>query len=176
MMNHSTGVRRGSSLRHLLQMRSGLAFDEAALYADSTSQLITEGFDAALAAFTRRDLTRYALAHPMAFRPGEAWSCSTVDSQLLSAAFQALTGRLLEAYASQRLFSALGITDWNWPADANGVSLGGVGLELTPRDMAKFGFLYLNHGVWDGQELLRPDWVQRSTAPQRNGGLLGLFD
>jgi len=160
---------RNISLRHLLQMRSGLAFDEAALYADSTSQLITEGFDAALAAFTRRDLTRYALAHPMAFRPGEAWSYSTVDSQLLSAAFQALTGRSLEAYASQRLFSALGITDWNWPADANGVSLGGVGLELTPRDMAKFGFLYLNHGVWDGQELLRPDWVQRSTAPQGSG-------
>lgn len=157
------------SLRHLLQMRSGLAFDEAALYEDSTSLFITQGFDAALAAFTQRDLTRYALEHPMAYRPGEAWSYSTVDSQLLSAAFSALTDQSLEAYAGQRLFPALGINDWNWPADANGVTLGGVGLELTPRDMAKLGFLYLNRGVWDGRELLRPEWVRLSIAPQDHG-------
>jgi CubicO group peptidase (beta-lactamase class C family)/sugar lactone lactonase YvrE len=160
---------RNISLRHLLQMRSGLAFDEEALYEDASSRLITEGYDAATAAFTQRDLTRFALDHDMAHRPGEAWSYSTIDSQLLSAAFGALTGQSLEDFASQRLFSALGIDDWNWPADANGVSLGGVGLELTPRNMAKLGFLYLNRGVWDGQELLRPDWIRLSTTPQGSG-------
>jgi CubicO group peptidase (beta-lactamase class C family) len=160
---------RNISLRHLLQMRSGLAFDEEALYEDTSSRLITGGYDAATAAFTQRDLTRFALDHDMAHRPGEAWSYSTIDSQLLAAAFGALTGQSLEDFASRRLFPALGIDDWNWPADANGVSLGGVGLELTPRDMAKLGLLYLNRGMWDGQELLRPDWVRLSTTPQGSG-------
>lgn len=160
---------RNISLRHLLQMRSGLAFDEGALYEEASARWATEGFSATLAAYTQRDLTSFGLGHSMAYRPGEAWSYSTVDSQLLSAAFGALTGQSLEDFASQRLFSALGIDDWIWPADANGVSLGGMGLELTPRDMAKLGFLYLNRGAWDGQELLRPDWVRLSTTPQGSG-------
>lgn len=160
---------RNISLRHLLQMRSGLAFDEGALYEEASARWATEGFSATLATYTQRDLTSFGLGHSMAYRPGEAWSYSTVDSHLLSAAFGALTGQSLEDFASRRLFPALGIGDWNWPADAQGVSLGGVGLELTPRDMAKLGFLYLNRGTWDGQELLRPDWVRLSTAPQGSG-------
>lgn len=160
---------RNISLRHLLQMRSGLAFDEGALYEEASARWATQGFSATLASYAQQDLARFGLGHPMAYRPGEAWSYSTMDSQLLSAAFQALTGQSLEAYASQRLFPALGVDDWNWPADASGVSLGGVGLELTPRDMAKFGFLYLNRGLWDGQDLLQPDWVRLSTAPQGSG-------
>jgi len=160
---------RNISLRHLLQMRSGLAFDEGVLYEEASALWATEGFSATLATYTQRDLTSFGLGHSMAYRPGEAWSYSTVDSQLLSAAFGALTGQSLEDFASQRLFPGLGIDDWNWPADAQGVSLGGMGLELTPRDMAKLGFLYLNRGTWDGQELLSPDWVRLSTTPQGSG-------
>lgn len=160
---------RNISLRHLLQMRSGLAFDEGALYEETSALWATEGFSATLAAYTQRDLTSFGLGHSMAYRPGEAWSYSTADSQLLSAAFQALTGQSLEAYAGQRLFPALGIDEWRWPSDAKGVTIGGATLELIPRDMAKLGFLYLNRGTWDGQELLRPDWVRLSTTPQGNG-------
>lgn len=160
---------RNISLRHLLQMRSGLAFDEGALYEETSALWATEGFSATLAAYTQRDLTSFGLGHSMAYRPGEAWSYSTADSQLLSAAFQALTGQSLEAYAGQRLFPALGIDEWRWPPDAKGVTIGGATLELIPRDMAKLGFLYLNRGTWDGQELLRPDWVRLSTTPQGNG-------
>jgi CubicO group peptidase (beta-lactamase class C family)/sugar lactone lactonase YvrE len=177
LREHFAGVlqpdQRKISLRHLLQMRSGLAFDEEALYEEASALWAGQGYDAALASYTGRDLTGYALGHPMAHRPGEAWSYSTADSQLLSAAFQALTGRSLEAYAGQRLFSALGITEWRWLADAKGVSLGGLGLELTPRDMAKLGFLYLNRGAWDGQELLQPDWVRLTTTPQGSGVYAG---
>lgn len=160
---------RNISLRHLLQMRSGLAFDEGAFYEEASARVASQGYSATLASYAQQDLTSLGLSLPMAYRPGEAWSYSTMDSQLLSAAFSALTGQSLEAYASQHLFPTLGIDDWNWPADANGVSLGGAGLELTPRDMAKLGFLYLNRGAWDGQELLRPDWVQLSTTPQGSG-------
>ncbi len=160
---------RNISLRHLLQMRSGLAFDEGAFYEKASARVATQGYSATLASYTQQDLTSLGLGLPMDYRPGEAWSYSTMDSQLLSAAFSALTGQSLEDYASQRLFPALGIDDWNWPADASGVSLGGMGLELTPRDMAKFGFLYLNRGTWDDQELLRPDWVRLSTTPQSSG-------
>jgi CubicO group peptidase (beta-lactamase class C family) len=160
---------RNISLRHLLQMRSGLAFDEGALEEEASARWATQGYSATLATYTQRDLTSFSLGHSMAYRPGEAWNYTTLDPQLLSAAFGALTGQTLEDFASQRLFPALGIDDWNWLADVNGVSLGGTGLELTPRDMAKLGFLYLNRGVWDGQELLRPDWIRLSTTPQGSG-------
>jgi CubicO group peptidase (beta-lactamase class C family) len=160
---------RGISLRHLLQMRSGLAFDESAFVFDTLSSVGTAGYEGAAAAFAQRDVTAEALGHSMAYRPGEAWSYSTFDSQLLSAAFSALTGQPLADYAAQGLFPALGIAEWRWPADAKGVNLGGVGLEMTPRDMAKLGFLYLNRGVWDGQQFLTPDWVWLSTMPQGSG-------
>lgn len=160
---------RNISLRHLLQMRSGLAFDEGALYEEASARVASQGYSATLASYTQQDLTSLGLGLPMAYRPGEAWSYSTMDSQLLSAAFQALTGQPLGAYADRHLFPALGIRSWRWPGDAGGVTLGGVGLELRPRDMAKLGFLYLNRGVWDGQELLRPDWVRLSTTPQGSG-------
>jgi Tol biopolymer transport system component len=173
LREHFAGVlqrdQRSISLRHLLLMRSGLSFDENALYEEAASLWAIQGYGGAVATTVERDLTAYGLEHSMAYRPGEAWNYSTMDSQLLSAAFQALTGQSLDTYAGQRLFPVLGINDWNWPADAKGVTVGGATLELTPRDMAKFGFLYLNRGTWDGQELLRPDWVRLSTTPQGSG-------
>ena len=50
-----------------------------------------------------------------------------------------------------------------WADDPQGRNLGGFGLQLTPRDMAKIGYLYLNNGQWDGQEIISAGWVAAST-------------
>jgi CubicO group peptidase (beta-lactamase class C family) len=69
-------------------------------------------------------------------------------------------------FADAVLFQPLGITSRRWATDREGVNIGGIGLALTPRDMAKIGFLYLNQGIWDGQQIVSPAWVQFTTSPQ----------
>ena len=158
--------KKNVTLRHLLQMRSGIQFDEAAF----NDELAERGADATQF-FLSQDLTEYALNHPMAYPPDAAWNYSSLDLQLLSAVFSALGGQSLAEYAAGRLFPAIGVDESVWSADANGVSIGGNTLELTPRDMAKFGFLYLNRGQWDGQQVIPQEWVDRSTSAQGDGAL-----
>lgn len=163
----------GITLGDLLRMRSGIAWDEGKLEQDLSAVAMEGGPEAGIEFFNRLDITDYVLQNGVAFRPGEAWSYSSGDSNLLSAAFSALSGRSLEEYAAERLFPALGITTWDWIEDANGVNIGGIGLQLTPRDMAKFGYLYLNRGMWDGQQVIPANWVHASAYPQSEGLFTG---
>ena len=57
----------------------------------------------------------------------------------------------------------LNISNIHWELDGSGIPNGGWGLEITPRDMAKFGYLYLNNGTWDGQQIVPLEWVRVST-------------
>lgn len=69
----------------------------------------------------------------------------------------------LQKYAEPRLFEPLGITDYRWGEDSQGITIGAWDLYLTPRDMAKFGYLYLHDGLWDGAQIVPADWVDQST-------------
>jgi CubicO group peptidase (beta-lactamase class C family) len=81
----------------------------------------------------------------------------------LSAIIHETTGTDTLEFAQSRLFDPMGITDIHWDADATGIANGGWGLKVTPRDMAKFGYLYLNEGVWDGKQVIPAEWVRAST-------------
>ena len=70
----------------------------------------------------------------------------------------------------QNLFEPLRITNFNWDRDADGIPIGGWGLQLTPREMAKLGYLFLNEGQWDGKTILPASWVAASTASHANRG------
>ena len=58
------------------------------------------------------------------------------------------------------------VSDLYWTEDAQGYNIGSHGLCLKPRDMAKFGYLYLNQGLWDGEQIVPSDYVQASTQKQ----------
>jgi CubicO group peptidase (beta-lactamase class C family) len=148
------------TLRQLLMMRSGVQWD------DATIELLTA---AQAAAFLQQDIVQYALAQPMAHKPGAAWNYSTLDTQLASAALEGATGRSLKDYAAERLFAPLGINRFDWQTDSAGHTVGGGGLRLTARDIAKLGYLYLGGGAWDGRQLVQPDWVRLTTTPQASG-------
>jgi len=105
----------------------------------------------------------------MAGKPGATWNYSELDYQLASAAVEGATGRSLKDYAAEHLFAPLGITAFDWSADASGHTVGGATLHLTARDMAKLGYLYLNGGQWDGQQIVPTDWVRLTTTPQATG-------
>jgi CubicO group peptidase (beta-lactamase class C family) len=72
-------------------------------------------------------------------------------------------------YANTYLFEPLGIPnvpEEDWNTDPEGVSDGIAGLYLTPRDLAKYGYLYLKKGNWNGQQVLPAQWVEESTGEQ----------
>lgn len=144
--------KRAITIAHLLTMRSGLEWYE---YGPSVLQLTASP-----------DWVRHILDRPLAHEPGTRFNYSTADTHLLSAALARLTGMSLRAYAELYLFGPLGIAPGRWPADPQGITVGGAELELRARDMAKFGYLYLRGGVWQGSRILPEDWVARSTSPQ----------
>lgn len=144
------------TLRHLLQMRSGLAFEEDVLNSGGYGGVeLLEG-----------DITELALSFPVAHPPGESWNYSTLDTQIISAIVQQAVGESLASYAESTLFLPLGIDEFDWWADGMGTTIGGQNLSMSLRDMAKLGLLYLHDGVWEGERLLPEGWVKTSLTPQ----------
>jgi CubicO group peptidase (beta-lactamase class C family) len=74
-------------------------------------------------------------------------------------------GMSVAAYAESYLFGPLGIQDYEWEQDPQGVHTGGFGLRLLPSDLLKFGQLYLQEGKWEGKQLISNQLVKRSTQP-----------
>lgn len=103
--------------------------------------------------------TQFVLDRPMAHAPGELFYYSNGNPDLVSAVITRLTGKLAEDYARERLFAPLGIVDWHWEREPEGLTIGDGMLALLPRDMAKIGYLYLHHGQWEGRQLLPPGWA-----------------
>ncbi len=96
-------------------------------------------------------------------KPGTSFYYDSGLPHLLSAIIQKTTGLTLEQYAQQKLFEPLGIANTGWAADPQGVTIGSTGLRLRPADLAKLGYLYLQHGQWNGTQVLPEEWVTAST-------------
>lgn len=90
----------------------------------------------------------------------------TPNTQILSGVLTKLIGEPLRTYAQRNLFTPLGIPErnWSWGMDDQGNYLGGYGMYIRPRDVARFGVLYANQGWWDGRQIISPAWVQESTT------------
>lgn len=130
-------------------MRSGLEWND--------QEILTEYLSAS-------DAVQYILDKPMVSAPDTAWYYNSGSSHLLSAIITRTTGKSAEDYAKIKLFGPLGIKRYDWAEDRQNINLGGLGLSLTPRDMAKFGYLYLNKGKWNGDQIIPEDWVSTSTS------------
>ena len=112
------------------------------------------------------DQLAHILSHPVTGTPGTTWSYSTADAQLASLvarrALEVRDGR--DAFWTQ-LFDRIGMSKLVFEEDKRGMPQGGSTLYATPRDFAKFGFLFLNDGCWNGERLLPEGWVKASTTP-----------
>lgn len=146
------------TLEHLLMMTSGLEWDE---WSEPYSSSLNSHYQYWYAS----DNVQHILDLPMAYDPGDVWVYSSGSSHLLSAIVTEATGVSLLDYAEEKLFNPLGISmsDVLWPADNQGIYRGSGGVEMVPQDMAKFGYLYLNNGTWDGEQIIPSAWVQSSS-------------
>jgi CubicO group peptidase (beta-lactamase class C family) len=115
-------------------------------------------------------LTKAFLALPVAHKPGTSFLYNTPATYMLSAMVQKATGQTVLDYLRPRLFEPLGIESPTWEASPQGISLGGYGLSVRTEDIARFGQLYLQKGVWQGKRLVPAEWVEAATARQVSNG------
>ena len=83
---------------------------------------------------------------------------------MLSAIVQKVTGQKVIDYLKPRLFDPLGITGMDWEVDPKGINTGGWGLRLKTEDMAKFGQLFLQKGLWNGKQILPASWIEEASS------------
>jgi CubicO group peptidase (beta-lactamase class C family) len=102
--------------------------------------------------------------------PGGDFRYDSGSSHLLSAILTESTDKNALQFAKEHLFEPLGITNVKWPRDYRGNNFGSHGLSLRSRDMAKFGHIYLNQGIWNGEQVVPQDWVNVSTRKHNDGG------
>jgi len=142
------------TLRHLLTMTAGLAWS----YDRETTSPASP-----------TDLESWKVV-PMRDTPGEKFEYNTMLAHMMSAVLTKASGESTKEFADSFLFGPLGISNVQWSKDNKGIYIGGAELFLTPRDMAKFGLLYLNKGVWNGRQIVPEAWVEESTSPKLSFG------
>lgn len=146
------------TLKQLMQMSSGLEFDET--YAP--------GSDATRMLFTAPSASDIAIVSPLTHKPGTQFSYSSGTANLLSRFIHEKLGnntQLSVNYLLQKLLKPLGMANSIFEVDSDGIFVGSSYVYASGRDWARLGLLMLNQGEINGQRLLSKDWVNRATAP-----------
>lgn len=149
----SAGVaaRSGITLGNLLSMQAGLESTSGRNYGEWV---------------TSPNWVRYAITRPMVEAPGGRMQYSTGTSHLLSAILTEATGRSTLQYAREKLGEPLGITFRGWTRDPQGIYFGGNEMRMTPRDLLRFGELFLRRGEMDGRQVVPREWIETSWIPR----------
>jgi CubicO group peptidase (beta-lactamase class C family) len=153
-------LKQAVTLDNFLSMSSGLDLSDS----DALFQEL----------YRSSDWVEFVLSRPMAAQPGARFTYCSACSHMLTAIVQATTGMDVLDFAQQELFEPLNMTSVSWEQDPHGIPIGGWGLRLTPRQMAKLGYLFLHEGTWEGRQIVSADWVRAATQEHiSSGGELG---
>jgi len=160
---------RDLTVRHVLTHTTGLEW--------------TEEGDDFVAWLASPDPVANAIGRERLYPPGDKFLYSSGNSHFLSTLIHSVTAMTLGEYADKNIFQPLGIvfrpqertptdvswesfltrTPYAWKRDKAGTEFGAFGLSMTARDMARFGYLYLNKGQWAGEVIIGEGWVLEST-------------
>ncbi|POY37907.1 serine hydrolase [Solitalea longa] len=110
------------------------------------------------------------LSLPVEFKPGTHFVYNSAGTFMLSAIIQKVSGKTLLEYLTPRLFAPLGIEHPTWEKSPDGIDIGGWGLKVRTQDIANFGQLYLQKGMWNGKQLIPTTWVAEATSFQASNG------
>jgi CubicO group peptidase (beta-lactamase class C family) len=158
------------TLRHLLTMSAGLEWHEHDTPYTSPANSENRMDDAP-------DPFRFVLEQAVVAPPGQIWNYNTGSMQLISAVLKKATGKSVDELARTLPFEPLGITDVEWSGDGKTDLRAKPNLRLRPRDLAKIGQLVLQHGAWDGKQIVPASWIDGATIQQfKVSGWGGSFD
>lgn len=158
------------SIRHLLQMTSGVRWDDSPTDPQSERREMLE----LQIAQQPGSIMRYMASLPSIAEPGSVFNYSTGETHVVGALVQAATGKTVSDYLSEKIWSRIGTeADAAWWLDApEGLEVAGSGMSATLRDYGRFGLFILNDGVVDGERILPEGWVEESGACRRIKGEL----
>ena len=152
----TTDKRHSISVENLLQQTSGLDFlENYSSYSNVTNMLFNEG-----------DMAGYTSSLPLKDQPGSLFYYSSGNSNILSGIVRSsMDERQYPAFPYTALFHKIGMNHTLLEPDASGTFVGSSYVYASARDYARFGLLYLNDGVWNGERILPEGWVQRTITP-----------
>lgn len=139
------------TIRHMLKMRSGYPTEE---YGGLLEDLATAP-----------ERIPLLIDFPLAFDPDKKFGYSNLTAHILGMIVRRVSNTPLADFAQEYLFDSLGYVVSNWPIGIDGYYVGYGDVPMRPRDMAKFGSLYLNKGVFNGTRILPIEWIEDSFQP-----------
>ncbi len=149
--------KRSITLHHILTMSAGLDWVQGAAMeprGDDEDRMSNSP-----------DPVAFTLGRSLESKPGENFTYNSGPPTLLGYLHERAYGKRGDEIVREKLFDPLGIDDFEFRAMPSGLSAYAYGLRLTPRDMAKFGMLYLNDGRWGEKQIIPAEWVEASLEP-----------
>ncbi len=145
--DHDSPEKQSVTIRHVLTMTSGFDYGE----------------DPTLAPPVEGSVATHVLNSPVTREPGTSWVYDSQAPSILTRIIEIQSNMSLLDFANEYLFDYLGIQEVSWGTDDSGLAYGGFSLYLTSREMAKFGQLFLQEGMWNDEEIISKEWVREST-------------
>jgi len=141
-------------IKHLLSMSAGL--DWKGMQPGESNDDIDM--------YKTNDYFGFLLNKDLKYSPGTHFCYNNGLSLMLGHIIEQSSGLPVEDFTYEYLFKLLGISDYSWDVDENGVTRTDGGLKLRPRDMLKFGLLYLHNGTWKEDQIISGNWIHLSTG------------
>ncbi|MEP6597534.1 MAG: serine hydrolase [Ginsengibacter sp.] len=148
--------RHAITLEQLLQQTSGLQFEENYTKASEATNML----------FKHGDMAAFVSHRPLQYAPGTVFNYSSGNSNILSRIIRQTVGEAAyHSFPSQALFYKIGMYSAIMEPDASGTFVGSSFVYATARDWARFGLLYYNNGIWNGEQILPEGWVKKTSSP-----------
>jgi len=155
-LNLKNNGRESITIEHMLKMASGLQWNEQEVSVSSNLMDMVI-FNQSM------DPINFLLSKPIVSEPGTSFYYSGGGVDLLGVIVSNAANQSLPTFSNSNLFGPLGITNYNWVIlQPSGITAAHGDIHITPRDMAKFGYLFLNKGVWNGTRIISEQWVEAS--------------
>jgi CubicO group peptidase (beta-lactamase class C family) len=147
------------TIEHTLHMSTGLMWNEDYVIENASTS------DAVYLVFTTDSPLQFVVDKPLEFPPNTMFEYSSGNTLLLSGVIAKATGKSTGEYAQAKLFSKLDIKGAEWWRAKTGETLTYCCLDMTSRDFARFGLLYMRHGMWEGEQVVPAAWIDASLTP-----------
>lgn len=144
------------TIKNMITMRSGIDYNNEGGNGQ-TDMILRE---------IPENSVEFILDRPINFPQGSQFHYNDGNPHLMSALIQKVAGKPTDEWADEVLFSKIELTNYNWVRYKDGITLGGFGIETTPRELAKIALCVADTGQWKGQEVISANWIKEMTSPQ----------